>query len=82
MNSKTKSMQPQDWFRDTARPCLSLGNPDCFDNMHIFAPYVVYELSNCPHIRQSLADMRTAINHLHPPNSPEPRYYFAIGTAK
>jgi predicted GH43/DUF377 family glycosyl hydrolase len=37
-------LRPQHWARDTDRPILSLGDPGEFDDQHIFAPAVVYEL--------------------------------------
>ena len=36
-------MQPQQWIRDSDQPCISLGNPGEFDDMHIFAPCVAFE---------------------------------------
>ena len=34
---------PQRWKRDSEGPCLSLGLPGSFDDMHIFAPCVTFE---------------------------------------
>src|SRR6186713_789179 len=34
---------PQDWEKQKDGPVISLGEPGAFDDMHIFAPFVVYE---------------------------------------
>lgn len=33
-------LEPQDWVRDSARPCVALGPEGSFDDMHLFAPCV------------------------------------------
>lgn len=43
MDAKTVWLQPQHWVRDADRPCVSLGNPGDFDDMHLFAPCVAHE---------------------------------------
>ena len=36
-------MKRQPWIRDSDEPCLSLGEPGDFDDMHVFAPCVSFE---------------------------------------
>lgn len=36
-------LEPQAWERDADQPCLSLGAPGAFDDMHVFAPCVAVE---------------------------------------
>lgn len=36
-------LAPQRWQRDGEGPCVTLGDPGAFDDMHIFAPCVAYE---------------------------------------
>jgi hypothetical protein len=36
-------LERQNWKRDRADPCLSLGSPGAFDDTHIFAPCVAFE---------------------------------------
>ena len=38
-----KWLQPQNWQRDSDDPCVSLGAPGAFDDMHLFAPCVAFE---------------------------------------
>ena len=36
-------LQPQDWERDSDGPVVSLGEPEDFDDTHVFAPLVAFE---------------------------------------
>ncbi len=36
-------LRPQAWRRDSPAPCLPLGKPGEFDDMHLFAPCVARE---------------------------------------
>lgn len=42
-DSHSRWLLPQRWLRDSNAPCLSLGEPGAWDDMHIFAPCVAYE---------------------------------------
>ena len=39
----TRWLEPQAWTRDSQSPCVSLGEPGTFDDMHLFAPCVAFE---------------------------------------
>src|SRR5262245_22498869 len=36
-------LNPQQWYRDSARPALPLGEKGKFDDQHIFAPHVIHQ---------------------------------------
>lgn len=36
-------LEPQTWIRDCDQPVVQLGKPSQFDDMHLFAPYVVQD---------------------------------------
>ena len=42
-NATERWLESQSWQRDNKVPCVSLGVPGAFDDMHIFAPCVAFE---------------------------------------